>query len=278
MASRIVQSEVMEMDDRVVQRYELTNEDSRLWEPGEGDLVRLRTWDIFRRYLPEDGRLLDVGGGPGTHAAHLAESGFEVTLVDPVEGHLEAARRRAISSEHWTFEVRHGDAKELPIPDSSMDVVLLMGPLYHLVDANDRQRALREAHRVLKPGGTLLAEVICRHAWVLDATLKDRLPQPDIWDVFARNIETGLSQDPGSRADGGFWAYFHRPEEFRSELDDATFTDAVLLAVEGFGWLLGDLERRMKDPDPLLRAIRLTETEPSMLGCSAHVIGAATRF
>ena len=94
------------------------------------------------------------------------------------------------------------------MPDSSFDVVLLMGPLYHLVNASERRQALREAHRVLRPGGTLLAEIICRHAWVLDATLRDRLSQPDVWAVFTRNIETGLSQDPVTLDAGGFWAYF----------------------------------------------------------------------
>jgi ubiquinone/menaquinone biosynthesis C-methylase UbiE len=267
----------METDKRVLQRYEMIDEDARLWESPRGDLVRLRTWDIFDRYLPPSGRLLDVGGGPGAHAAHLAEKGFDVLLLDPVEKHLQAARRRAASTEQRTFEVGPGDARELAVPDASLDVVLLMGPLYHLVDASDRQKALREAHRVLKPGGTLLAEIICRHAWVLDATLRDRLSEPDIWDVFTRNIETGLSQDPGTLSDGGFWAYFHRPEELRSELSSAGFANVELVAVEGFGWLLGELERWFQVPGPLLRVIRLTETEPSMLGCSAHVIGAATR-
>jgi hypothetical protein len=51
----------------------------------------------------------------------------------------------------------------------------------------------------------------------------------------------------------------------------------VMVAVEGFGSLLDGLERRMADPEPLLRALRLTESEPTMLGCSAHVIGVATR-
>ena len=54
------------------------------------------------------------------------------------------------------------------------------------------------------------------------------------------------------------------------------FEDIALVAVEGFAWLLGDLESRMADPEPLLRAVRLTEAEPSMLGCSAHVMGIAT--
>jgi len=267
----------MDVDERVIRRYELTDEDARLWVSGKGDLVRLRTWDIFARYLPPGGRVMDVGGGPGTHAAHLAESGFGVLLVDPVEQHVEAAKRRANANDAWTFTARRGEARELPASDGTFDAVLMMGPLYHLVNAEDRHVALREARRVLRSGGVILAEVISRFAWFLDATRKGLLDQPDIWSDFTWNIETGLSQDPGKIADGGFWAYFHNPEELRNELRDADFADVVLLGVEGYGWLLGDLEQQMASPGPLLRAIRLTESDPSMLGCSAHVLGVATR-
>jgi ubiquinone/menaquinone biosynthesis C-methylase UbiE len=267
----------VEIDHRVSRRYEVIDEDTRLWQPGKGDLVRLRTWDIFERFLPRSGRVLDVGGGPGTHAAHLAGRGYEVTLVDPVPHYVEQAKRRAGGGDTAAFEARLGTANELPADDSSVDVVLLLGPLYHLVDRADRLAALREAQRVLRPGGRVLAEAICRHAWVLDATAKGLLDSARIWDDFQVNINTGLSQGPDRLADGSFWAYFHRPDELRSELADSGLDDIALIAVEGFAWLLGDLEARMANPKPVLRAVRLTETEPSMLGCSAHLIGIATR-
>jgi SAM-dependent methyltransferase len=266
----------VEIDRRVTRRYESIDEDARLWQPGKGDLMRLRTWDIFERFLPGSGRLFDVGGGPGTHAAHLAANGYEVTLVDPVRRHVELATKRA-SRSTVPFEACLGTAGDLPADDASVDVVLLMGPLYHLVDRADRLAALNEARRVLRPGGRILAEVICRHAWVLDATVKGLLDSSTIWGGLELTLDTGLSQDPASMADGSFWAYFHRPDELRRELTDAGLDDIRLVAVEGYAWLLGDLAARMANPEPLLRAVRLTETEPSMLGCSVHVIGVATR-
>jgi ubiquinone/menaquinone biosynthesis C-methylase UbiE len=244
----------VEIDHRVSRPYQVIDENTRLWQPGKGDLVRLRTWDIFERFLPRSGRVLDVGGGPGTHAAHLAARGYEVTLVDPVPHHVERAKRRAGGGDTAAFEARLGTADELPADDSSIDAVLLLGPLYHLVDRADRLAALHEAQRVLRPGGRVLAEAICRHAWVLDATVKGLLDSTTIWDDFRVNIKTGLSQDPARLADGSFWAYFHRPDELRSELTDSGLDDIGLIAVEGFAWLLADLEARMANPEPVLQA------------------------
>jgi SAM-dependent methyltransferase len=263
----------MAVDRRVTRRYEVYDEDQRLWAPGLGELVRLRTWDIFGRYLPPPGRILDVGGGPGTHAARLAGQGWDVTLVDPVPGHLDAATARAADGPG--FSACLGQADELPAADGSVDAVLLMGPLYHLFDRDDRLAALAEARRVLRPGGRLLAEVITRHAWLLDATVKQVPDQPGLWESFERTIATGMTQDPGDTRDGAFWAYFHRTDELGDELAEAGFGEIALVAVEGVAWLLGDLEARMAEPARLLEVVRLTERAPELLGCSAHVMGVA---
>lgn len=264
-----------QVDPRVLARYEVYDEDSRLWRPGLGDLVRLRSWDIFDRFLPAGGQVLDVGGGPGTHAAYLAERGDDVTLIDPVPRHLAQARARALVGSA-PFSVCLGDATRLPVPSASVDAVVLMGPIYHLVERADRMVALAEARRVLRPGGRVLAEIITRHAWVLDATVKGLTGSAEVWADVERSGASGLSQDPEAVPPGSFWAYFHRLDEITREVVEAGFRDVILVAVEGFAWLLGDLEQRMiAEPEPIVAAVRLTEREPSMLGCSAHVMAIA---
>jgi SAM-dependent methyltransferase len=267
----------VQIDPRVRRRYELVDEGERLRQPGLGDLVRLRTWDIFDRFLPESGRIADIGGGPGTHSAYLARRGYEVVLIDPVPRHVEAAAALSASQPQAPFQVEEAEARHLSLADGDVDAALVMGPLYHLVERDDRVAALTEAARVVRPGGRILAEVITRYAWVMDATLRGLLTAADTWDDFDWMLRTGQSKDPAKLTDGSFWAYFHRPEELVTELELAGFRDVQLLAVEGFAWLMGDLPERMTDPADLLRAIRLTESEPSLLGVSSHVIGCARR-
>lgn len=258
----------MEPDHRVVRRYELDDEAGRLWRPGVGDLIRLRTWDIFDRFLPANSRIADIGGGPGTHAAHLSERGHQVTLVDLVSRHID----QAVEATRGEVECLLGDARHLDFPDDTFDVVLLMGPLYHLPEPADRLQALKEAHRVLRPGGMLISEVITRHAWVLDATAKGIIDDPDVRREFDTNITTGLSTDPDTLRDGGFWAYFHHVHEVIPEHQRGGFDDIRLFGVEGHAWLLSNLEELLADPEALLEVLRLVESEPALLGMSGHVI------
>lgn len=224
--------------------------------------------DVFERFLPSSGCVADVGGGPGTHARHLLDEGYEVVLVDPVPKHVEQARVATGGRARCVL----GDARDLDLADESFDVVLLMGPLYHLPDSVDRAKALREAMRILRPGGRLIAEVITRHAWILDATAKGIIDDPAVRSEFKVNVEQGLSSDPDRLRDGGFWAYFHQLETVAGEVEAEGFVRPTLIGVEGHAWLLTNLEQLLEQPEHLLGVLRSIESEQSLLGMSAHVI------
>lgn len=111
----------------------------------------------------------------------------------------------------------------------------------------------------------------------MEASLYRLLDDQETRDDIDWNLRTGLTKDPKKVADGAFWAYLHRPEELAAELESVGLRDVDLRAVEGFARLLDDLPGRMADPANLLRAVRLTEREPSMLGASPHVIGSGRK-
>jgi 2-polyprenyl-3-methyl-5-hydroxy-6-metoxy-1,4-benzoquinol methylase len=172
--------------------YERGQEAERLFGGApSGPLELARTQELIQRHLgSEDVKILDVGGGPGIYSEWLAELGHDVRLIDPVPLHVEQARAIGV-------DASEGDARSLDQASASVDVVLLLGPLYHLVDRADRLRALREAHRVLRPEGLLFAAAISRFAALFDLLVRlDRLQEVDVFPVVAERSAPASSVAP----------------------------------------------------------------------------------
>jgi len=125
--------------------YQTGVEESRLatW----GRLEFIRTMEILHRYLPAPRAVIvDVGGGPGAYALPLAAEGHAVHLLDPMALHVEQARLASAAQVGAGLAgIQQGDARELPWPDKSADVALLLGPLYHLTRARPAEYFVAEA-------------------------------------------------------------------------------------------------------------------------------------
>jgi ubiquinone/menaquinone biosynthesis C-methylase UbiE len=262
---------VIALDREIAAYYERGREEERL-RTGAGLLEYRRTQNLLRRFLPvPPARVLDVGGGPGRYAAWLAHEGYEVTLIDPVPLHIEQARERA--SEHG-FAALPGDARYLNFADESFDAVILLGPLYHLTERSERVAALREALRVVRPGGIVVAAAISRFASLFDGICLNLIADADFAAIVERDLTDGQHH---AATDGRYFttAFLHHPDELLAEARDAGLAGAELLAVEGPWRQLPDLDERQADParwDALLRAVALIEREPTLLGASSHFV------
>ena len=163
-AFRQLEVRVPRLDPAIEKFYELTFEESRLGS-GPSRLEELRTRELILRHLPTPpATVLDVGGASGAYAFWLAELGYDVRLIDASARLVGVARQRNASAPRPLAACTLGDARDLAEANESADVVLLLGPLYHLVDAGDRRQALNEAFRVLRGGGMLIAAGISRWA------------------------------------------------------------------------------------------------------------------
>ncbi len=123
------------------------------------------TWHMVKRDLPEAARILDVGGGPGRYALSLAAGGHHVDLLDLSSSNIAFARYRAREQGLALASAEWGDARDLSAyPSGHYDCVLVLGPLYHLVEVEEKRQAIEEALRVLKPGGQAFFAFISRYA------------------------------------------------------------------------------------------------------------------
>ncbi len=258
--------------------YSLGKEEGRLGA-GLGAVEFERTQEVVLRHLPSKPAMVaDIGSGPGRYALWLASLGYEVLLRDIVPLHIEqaltAARDAGVS-----IDAQVGDARLLDLPDGCADAVLLLGPMYHLPDAADRERCLREARRVLRPGGIAYVAAISRWSPRLHAQLVRRgyRDYPNMADELPGVEQTGVMPP---LVEGGFVGYTHRPGDLRREVESAGFACLDLVAVEGLAFALPDLDERLADETDravVLEAARVIERVPELLGLRPHLLATARR-
>jgi ubiquinone/menaquinone biosynthesis C-methylase UbiE len=221
-------------------------------------------------------RIVDIGGAAGSYSLWLADRGYDVHLVDASPRLVDEARRRNDRAAAPIASLTVGDARLLPQADGTAAAVLVLGPLYHLITAADRVTALREAFRVLATGGIVVAAAISRYASALDGMARRLTLDPRFVEIRNRDLAEGQHRNDTERLDYFTTAYFHRPEELRAELEAAGFAGVNIFGVEGPSWAVPDFDSQWEDPalrQELMGVARRLESEPSIVGASAHLLG-----
>jgi ubiquinone/menaquinone biosynthesis C-methylase UbiE len=267
------------LDLAIAEFYDHTPEEDRL-QQGPFQLEEARTRELIERFAPPPPAIvIDVGGAAGAYALWMAQQDYSVHLVDAVPRLVAEAERRSAAAARPLASCRVGDARSLDLPDASADVVLLLGPLYHLTDAGDRARTLQHATRVLKSGGRLFAAAISRWASALDGLARDLFQDPRFARIVEQDLRDGQHRNTTDRLDYFTTAYFHHPEELASEVRAAGLTLDGVYGIEGPGWILPDVVERLADVQRragLLRVARVLETE--VAGISAHLLAVARQI
>jgi ubiquinone/menaquinone biosynthesis C-methylase UbiE len=262
-------------DPHIKDYYQHNAEESRL-QFGPGPLEEARTRELLERHLPKaPAEVVDVGGGAGVYAFWLAERGYQVQLVDASPRLIEEARRRNSTAPRRLIACAVGDARNIPADDESVSAVLMLGPLYHLTEAEDRVTALREGSRVLQRGGVLFAAAISRWGSALDGLARELFLDKRFAGIVERDIREGQHRNETERPDFFTTAYFHRPDELADEFALGGLAVENLYGIEGPAWLLPDFAERWQNPErraTILNVARMLEREPFVIGCSAHLL------
>ena len=260
------------MQDIIKEFYDGYDEDGRL---ARHKLELVRSKIVISRYLSaEKMNIADIGGASGVYSCWLASLGHRVHLLDLVPKHIRQAREKAANTGVELAEYICGDARDLPYGKTSFDLVLEMGPLYHLQQRNERVRCLRECHRVLREGCHVICAVISRYAPLIEGFSYGFANDADYRESLEQGMSTGCHDNPELTENRFTTAYFHTPGEIRGELEEAGFADVELIAVEGFAYAMrpDELYEDHEVSAYLLECIEKTEKVPELLGVTGHIL------
>ncbi|WP_254767169.1 class I SAM-dependent methyltransferase [Salinilacihabitans rarus] len=238
------------------------------------------TADYLRRYLPDAGRVLDAGGGAGRYAVHLAERGYDVTLVDLSARQCDIAREKVAERDlEARVSVGRGDLRALPVETDAFDAVCCTGgPLSHVVDPDEREAALAELRRAARPEAPVFVSVMGRLA-----VLQNLVRNPEYAAGMAELAATGAYTPEFAREhadEPGFTAcHFFRAAELEAALERAGFAVEALVGLEGVAANVGErLSTDGLDPETVReveRAVGRLRTDPAVVDWSNHILAVA---
>lgn len=145
--------------------YNNYDEDGRLLTR-HGMVEYLTTMKYIEKYLEKGMRILEIGAGTGRYSHTFARKGYAVDAVELVEHNIEFFKKNTLANENIT--ITQGNATNLSDFESdTYDITLLLGPMYHLYDEEDKLKALSEAIRVTKKGGVVFVAYCMGDASIL---------------------------------------------------------------------------------------------------------------
>jgi SAM-dependent methyltransferase len=231
------------------------------------------TWRFLDEYLPPNGSILDVGAGTGRYALEMGNRGYTVTAVDLSPALVEECERR-VQEQQLTdrVQVLIADARDLnALPPIAFDAVLMLGPLYHLVEETDRRLALGQAWDRLKPGGLVFSAFLSRFGVLAD--LIRNVPEWIEDTAHVRSLLEG-GRRPDGPPRGGFRGYFARVPEIVPLHEAVGFETLALAGVEPIIGGEDESYNRLKGGQrrQWLEVFHEISTEPSIMGASRHVL------
>jgi SAM-dependent methyltransferase len=146
--------------------YTAYDEEGRL-ASRHGSVEFLTTVRYIERYLRPGMKILEIGAATGRHSHYFARRGYEVDAVELIPHNIELFRENTQDGEN--VRIFEGNAVDLSMfADDTYDIVLLLGPMYHLFTDEERTAALSEAVRVTKPGGVMMTAYCMNEGTVIN--------------------------------------------------------------------------------------------------------------
>ena len=247
--------------------YDKGNEDVRLTKSRHGQLEFFTTMEYIHKYLKTGNRVLEVGAGTGRYSISLAKEGYDVTSVELVKSNLKVLKENSKGIKN--IKAYQGDALDLTrFEDNTFDMVLVLGPMYHLYFNTDQNRAIDEALRVCKENGIIMFAFIPVHNFIFSYGMKST-------SSVVETIKENFTEDfkPRQFPEQGFTGF--EIADFKKLFKNKNFKPLHMVSTDS----IVDIEEdrngfSMTDEDfEFFKKYHLATCEnPTMQGLSSHLL------
>lgn len=246
--------------DKIKEYYNVFNEDNRLMKDNSGKLEFEMTMKRLKKHLPKSATILDLGGASGAYTFPLANDGYKIYLADLSEKLIQQAKEKLIERPNENIiSCDVVNAIDLSIYDNEQfDVVLLFGPLYHLLEEKERNQCIREVHRVLKKDGLIFASfipylsgsiaIVDRYFRHPEQVNKDNLKEVFSSGKFNNSSEKGFQE-----------GYYPTSNEIEQLFENHSFQKVSIFSIRGFGYEKEDEIYNISDKNMFDEIIKLIE-------------------
>lgn len=212
---------------------------------------------------PSEIKIADIGAGTGRYAVPLSDEGYDVTAVEPVQHNLGVMKAKKSA-----VKCMKGNALKLKkLESDSFDLVLLLGPMYHLFTFEDKAQALSEAKRICKPGGSIFVAYLMNEYGVLTYGFKER-------HILEVQKEGRLDEKFNCFSSEKDLYDYVRLEEINSLMENSGLKRKLLFTPDGPANYMRPFLNQLSDEE-FLEFIRYVESiceRGELMGAAAHTV------
>ena len=253
--------------EQISKTYDIFTEETRLTRSKAARVEFLTTVKYIEQYLKPGARILDIGAGTGRYSFYFAEKGYQVDSLELADNNVRVFREK-LAAVPLPITLRQGNAADLSAyPDETFDIVLLMGPLYHLHRDEDRQKCIAEAKRVCKPDGKIFFAFISNDMVIMtEFCYNNEYFKTDDYDHDTFKVRD-------------FPFVFFTVDQCREMLERGGVTIEKKIAADGLSEMLEDKISGMDDESyrQYLRYHFYCCEKPELLGYSNHLLFIGTK-
>lgn len=244
--------------------YEKFDEEKRLTRR-HGQVEFFVTWNFLQKYLKQfnNPKIADIGAGTGAYSVPLGEQGYDVTAVEYVKSNLQKLRAKRKNIKTFL-----GDAKKLDMfADNTFDFLILLGPMYHALNRQDKINILSEAKRITKNQGIIFVAYYMNDY----AIIKHGFVEGNILNEYQNG---NIDKDFHTLSQENDLYSFDRISDINFYNHSAGLERMTIFAPDGASDYIRDVLNKMDEKTfELFKHYQLTIAENlNLIGASSHVV------